>query len=654
MPVIPPQTPSFDINQFLSRLTSEPGVYRMLDAQGTVLYVGKAHNLKKRVSSYFSKQDISVKTRSLISQVVSIEVSVTRSETEALLLESNLIKALRPKYNILMRDDKSYPFLYLSDTHPFPRLEIKRFKKKPKEGICFGPYPSGYAVRETLNLIQKVFKIRDCNDNYFNNRTRPCLQYQIKRCSAPCTGYISALMYQQSIRDAVRFLQGKSQQMIDELTERMEKAAAGLDFEEAAKVRDQIKQLRLVQEQQGVLKKRGDVDVIVIHASLEMALIHCATVREGQVLSSSSFFPSVPTRLFLDHKDVQDRLWQEIFERFIAYYYFDMPERIPAVILTDKSVLDHQALQETLSHLSGKACRIKTGGRGVNARWLDFARNNLQLAISLRTKSEAYLRERYHALCTLLGLSSAIKRMECFDISHTQGKETVASCVVFDEKGPCKKEYRRFNIEDITPGDDYAAIKQALTRRFQRLSTASVLPDVLIIDGGKGQVSVANEVLATLNIHGIKLLGIAKGPSRKAGWERVILTEPAKERLPSPATWKEGAHSVDEELFGPSQRGQVTLKEITLPEDHGALLLLQQIRDEAHRFAIRSHRSRREKAGLHSSLEMIEGIGAKRRQALLQRFGGLRELAKASIEEIAKVRGISAELAERIYHHFHD
>jgi excinuclease ABC subunit C len=592
----------------------------MLDKTKKVLYVGKASNLKKRVSSYFSQQSQGAKTKSLVSQIDSIEVTITRSETEALLLECGLIKSLRPKYNVLMRDDKSYPFIHVSNSNDYPRLEIIRSKKKPQKGEYYGPYPSVTAVRETLGLIQKIFKIRNCSDGFFSGRLRPCLQYQIKRCSAPCTGYITAQDYQKSVGDATRFLQGKSQQIIDDLMLRMERAVTHLAFEEAAVLRDQIKQLRIVQEQQGVVQLRGDLDVIVIDVRPGFACLQCVSVRDGQVLASQSFFPLVPKQALADDNDIKD-LWPQVFAAFIAFYYVDTPERIPAVILTDHKMMDHQTIQRMLTELRGKTCQIKTTSRGVNARWLDFASNNLQKTIAERVTSTEFVRARYQALCDLIHCEPPIKRMECFDISHTQGLETVASCVVFDEHGPLKREYRRFNISGITPGDDYAAMEQAITRRFKRLIEKKSLPDVLIIDGGLGQVTMARRVFSTLNIKGVKLLGLAKGPDRKAGWERLILADEPQE--------------------------------ITLPSDSLALHLLQQIRDEAHRFAITWHRKKRQKASFESSLETIEGIGAKRRHALLQRFGGLSDLAKAPIAEIAKVRGISQELAQRIYLHFH-
>ncbi len=612
---------SAELTLFLTKLPNDPGIYRMLDEEGAVLYVGKASNLKKRVSSYFTKQNTGVKTRSLVSQIKSIDISVTRSETEALLLESNLIKSLRPKYNILLRDDKSYPYIHVSNHPEFPRIELYRAKKKPLSDNFFGPYPSTTAVRETILTIQKVFKIRNCRDSYFNARSRPCLQYQIKRCTAPCVQYITPEEYRKSVQDALRFLQGKSQLILDELAERMDESVRRLNFEEAAVIRDQIKNLRLVQEQQGMMQLRGDADAIAIEARPGFACIQCVTIRDGQVIASHHFFPSVPQRSFEGETGNED-LWHQTFEAFIGFYYLDMPERIPELIITNNKLVDHQAFEEALSQKRGKSCKIIVNPRGTKSRWMDFAQNNLRISITEYNSKHTTTRARYQALERILSLPKPIVRMECFDISHTQGEATIASCVVFDDQGPCTKEYRRFNIEGITPGDDYAAMEQAITRRFKRLIELQSLPDLLIIDGGKGQVGVAQKVLNSLQVEGVTLLGVAKGPLRKAGWEKLILVNESKE--------------------------------FTLPEDSIALHLLQHIRDEAHRFAITAHRKKRQKARLDSTLEQIEGVGAKRRQALLHRFGGLRELAKAPMEEIAKVQGISENLAQRIYQYFHD
>ncbi len=611
---------SLELTTSLANLTQDPGVYRMLDQDGVVLYVGKASNLKKRVSSYFNKQNTGAKNSSLIGQIVSIEVSITRSETEALLLESTLIKALRPKYNVLLRDDKSYPYIHITD-HQFPRMELYRSKKKPQKGEFFGPFPSVAAVRETLNTIQKLFKIRNCRDSFFSSRSRPCLQYQIKRCTAPCTQYVSLENYQQALRDARSFLQGKCQLILEKFALRMEQAVERLDFEEAAQLRDQIKRLRLIQEQQGVAKLRGDADIIAIEARPGFACVQCVSVREGQVLASQTFFPSVPEEGFSENELNEKSLWQQVFQAFIAFYYLDTPERIPALIITHEKLAEHILVENMLKKLRGKACQLQTMPRGTNAGWLDFAQNNLKLAIADYLASSQTLSRRYQAFATLIKHDKPILRMECFDISHTQGDSTVASCVVFDTKGPCKKEYRRFNISGITPGDDYAAMEIALTRRFKRLVEEQRLPEILIIDGGKGQVTVAKRVLSALEITTVTIVGIAKGPTRKAGWERLILVTESKE--------------------------------LSLPPESPALHLLQHIRDEAHRFAISAHREKRQKVSLQSSLEQLEGIGPKRRQALLSRFGGLRDLAKASLDEISKVKGINQALALRIYQYFH-
>lgn len=612
----------FDLNNFLLKLTTSPGVYRMLDDASVVLYVGKAANLKKRVSSYFNRPNTSPKTRALVSQIKRIEVTVTRSETEALLLESNLIKALRPKYNVLMRDDKSYPYLALSKHHAYPRLSAIRSKKKPEKGSFFGPYPSTGALRETLNVIQKVFKIRNCTDSYFSARSRPCLQYQIKRCSAPCMSYITPENYQHSVTQAVALLEGKCSQILDALAGQMDEAVNRLAFEEATICRDQIKSLRLVQEQQGMARMEGDADVIVIDVRPGFACVQCVMVRDGQVLDSQHFFPSVP-KLNLDDTDDPEVLWEQVFSVFIAFYYVDRPSLIPELIVTNHSIKDQLILETMLSQCRGTPTKIQTQARGVKARWLDFAMNNLQLTVTEHTASASIIKKRYEALCHALHREEPIHTMICFDISHTQGTNTVASCVAFDKNGPNKRDYRRYNISGITPGDDYAAMEQALLRHFKSLKQAKKqCPDVLIIDGGKGQVAVAKRVLHELAINDIFLLGIAKGPSRKAGLEHLILADDKTER--------------------------------TLPSDSPALHLLQHIRDESHRFAITAHKKRRQKSSLSSSLETIEGVGVKRHQALLRRFGGLRELAKAPLEEIAKTQGISRELAERIYQHFHN
>ncbi|MCX7090377.1 MAG: excinuclease ABC subunit UvrC [Legionellales bacterium] len=608
------------IKQSLSTLPTQPGVYKMLDVQGDVLYVGKALNLKKRVSSYFSRSAQSTKNRSLISQIASFDVTVTRSEMEALILENSWIKLFQPKYNILMRDDKTYPFIYLSEHPFFPSIGLVRRKKKPNSSHYFGPYPSTAAVHKTLNLIQKLFKIRNCSDLYFNTRSRPCLQYQIKRCSAPCVHLMGPQPYQQSILDAKRFLQGKSQQILDDLSERMQIAVENLAYEEAAILRDQIKHLRVVQEEQAMVQASGDVDIIVLEAHSGFSCVQLTQIRRGEVVASDHYFPAVPAEN-LENDQNEEVLWQRVFHAFLAQIYFDTPDRIPKMVLTDRVIQEKELLQSALTSLRGKRCQIKVAQRGLVKRWLDFALQNLQLAVSKHTSSQATMQARMVALAQWLHLPQGIRRMECFDISHFQGDATVASCVVFDEQGPVKRAYRRFNIQDVAANDDYAAMEQVLLRRYQKMEQD--LPDLLIVDGGQGQVNIARRVLATLGIQDhIAILGVAKGRTRKSGWETFIFAsdQPNDEILPE--------HS---------------------PVRH----LIQFIRDEAHRFAIQAHRNKRDKSSLSSTLESIEGIGPKRRKALLQRFGGMRELRRAPIDELMKVRGISQDLAKKIYAYLH-
>ena len=656
---------SQSLKNILRNLPSEPGVYRMLDSNKVVLYVGKANNLKKRVNSYFSKNQQAVKTRKLVSQIDAVEITITSSETEALLLECNLIKALRPKYNVLMRDDKSYPYIEITNSHNYPSIKSKRSKKRPgSDKDFFGPYPNNFAVRETMNLISKVFKIRTCTDSYFNARSRPCLQYQIGRCSAPCTAYISQKNYQIAVRDTIRFLRGESQQIIFDLQTRMQRAVDNLAFEDAAIIRDQIKNLRYIQEDQAVIKAQGDVDVIVIKVIQNSAYLVLLRIRGGENLGCESFFPSMPEESICAS---DDEIWQEIFIAFISFYYLDSPSRIPRQIYTDQKVHVRDSLESMLKEVKGSKCDVKTVMRGQALDYISFATKNLNLAIIKQDRSQQMFQDRLSSLAKFLKMT-VIKRFECFDVSHTQGNETVASCVVFDETGPVKSAYRRYNIKDIQKGDDYAALYNALTRRFsgsirplskpscrgklrgdserrtrvytqvhEDSSTESTkqvasadgfgirsikeLPNVLIIDGGKGQVNVALRVLKELHLTDITILGVAKGRTRKVGMERLII--------------------------GDSNHEQ------TLPEDSPAMHLIQYIRDEAHRFAIASHRNKRQKQSLNSGLESIDGIGSKRRQALLRHFGGLREISKASVAELVKVNGISLSLAKIIYQHFH-
>jgi len=598
----------FDHKAFLSTLTSRPGVYRMLDANGRVLYVGKAKNLHKRVSSYFYRaQNLRVQT--MVAQIRAIEVTVTHTEAEALLLENNLIKSLQPRYNILLRDDKGYPYLFLS-ADPFPRLAYHRGAKKEK-GRYFGPYPNAGSLRETLNLLQKLFPVRQCEDSFFRNRSRPCLQYQIKRCSAPCVGYVSEAEYAQTVRDAELFLEGKTSQVIDELAARMEQAAAALEFERAALLRDQIVRLRRLQERQYVSGERGDLDILACALEAGVACVQIFFIRGGRNLGNKAFFPRIPE---------EEEEPANILGAFIGQYY--PGKTVPREILTDRAPADHELLQEVLSQQAGHAVRIHTQVRGERARWLEMARQNAQLALRSRLASKAGMASRREALQQALGLDAPPERMECFDISHTGGERTVASCVVFGPDGPLKSDYRRFNIEGIEPGDDYAAMQQALRRRYTRLQSGEgQLPDLLFIDGGKGQLAVAERVLEELAVQGVMLVGVAKGPDRKAGLEQLIL---------------EGRDAA-----------------LVLPPDSPALHLIQQIRDEAHRFAITGHRQRRERSRRASRLEEIPGLGPKRRQSLLKQFGGLQEVARAGVEDLQRVEGISRALAEKIYALFH-
>ncbi|HEY0722278.1 MAG TPA: excinuclease ABC subunit UvrC [Gammaproteobacteria bacterium] len=606
-------TGEFDIQNFLKNLTIRPGVYRMIGADGEVLYVGKARNLKRRVSSYFQRNDGSAKTLALVAQIRRIEVTITHTENEALILENTLIKEYQPRYNILLRDDKSYPYIYLSD-EAYPRLSFHRGRKSGK-GRYFGPYPSSAAVRESLNTMQKLFPVRQCEDAFFRNRGRPCLQFQIKRCTAPCVGLINEQNYQDDVRHAVMFLEGRSSAIIDELVAKMERAAEKLNFELAARYRDQIAQLRRVQERQYVVGEGGDLDVVAIASRNGTACVQLFLIRGGQNLGNKAFFPR-HTREADNH---------EIAEAFIAQHYLAVAggeQMIPAEILVSEELAGAETLGAVLSEQAGRRVTISSRLRGERARWVELARTNADQALAAHLASKATLLGRFEALQEALGLDNLPQRLECFDISHTMGEATVASCVVFDTNGPLKSDYRRFNIEGITPGDDYAAMQQALTRRFRRLKEGEgKAPDILFIDGGAGQLRQAERVLEEMQLAGVTLVGVAKGTTRKPGLEQLILS------------------------------GQE--HPLILPADSMALHLIQQIRDEAHRFAITGHRQRRAKARKTSSLEGIAGLGPKRRQQLLRQFGGLQEVARAGVEDLARVTGISRQLAQRIYDAFH-
>lgn len=610
----------------IKHVSSQPGVYKMLDAQGEVLYVGKALNLNKRVASYFKKHLDSPKTQVLVSQIAAVDVTVTHTETEALILESAWIKQFRPKYNILMRDDKSYPYIYISDHPVYPNIGVIRRKKKPTTGQYFGPYPSATAVRETIHVIHKIFQIRNCTDVYFNARSRPCLQYQIKRCSAPCTHLISPQAYRQSVQNAEQFLRGKSQSVLEALEKRMQTAVAALAFEEAAQLRDQIHALRTVQQQQPIVRTHQDADVVVVHIQPGATCVQWVQIRQGAITASDQFFPEIPEPLLEmsdvgagspDEKEPEHTLWQQVLNAFITQRYFDAPQQIPRVIITQYPVEHSDTLQQALSNLRGKRCQIKVGKRGLPARWLAFAQHNLQQALAKHQMNTDTMQTRFQALETFLQRSEPIHKLACFDVSHFQGDATVASCVVFDRQGACKREYRRFNIRGVIPGDDYAAMEQALLRRFKK--TEWHFPDVLLVDGGVGQMAVAYRVLAMLGLEHITVIGIAKGPSRKSGREQLWLAT------------------------GESQS--------MLPEHSPARHLIQHIRDEAHRFAITAHRKQRDKKSMRDALGEIPGIGPKRRKALLTRFGSVREIAKASLEELMKVPGVHRDLAKKMCEH---
>ncbi|GAA3591019.1 excinuclease ABC subunit UvrC [Gibbsiella greigii] len=604
-------TERFDAKAFLKTVTSQPGVYRMYDASAEVIYVGKAKDLKKRLSSYFRAQVGSRKTETLVKNIAQIDVTVTHSETEALLLEHNYIKLYQPRYNVLLRDDKSYPLIFLSaDTHP--RLAIHRGAKHEK-GEYFGPFPNSYAVRETLALLQKLFPVRQCENSVYRNRSRPCLQYQIGRCLGPCVaGLVSEEDYRQQVEYVRLFLSGKDQQVLHQLIARMEAASKALHFEEAARIRDQIQAVRSVTERQFVSGSGDDLDVIGVAFEAGMACLHVLFIRQGKVLGSRSYFPKVPGDTDLG----------EVVQTFVGQFYLQGSQMrtLPAEILLDFSLAEKDLLAHSLSDIAGRKIQIQSKPRGDRARYLKLARTNAATALTTKLSQQSTIHQRLAELARVLKLPE-INRMECFDISHTMGEQTVASCVVFDGNGPLRSEYRRYNISDITPGDDYAAMAQVLKRRYGKALEEKKIPDVIFIDGGKGQLGMAKDVFAALNVPWDKtkplLIGIAKGSDRRAGLETLF--------------------------FEPEGEG------FSLPPDSLALHVIQHIRDDSHNHAITGHRQRRAKVRNTSALEQIEGVGPKRRQVLLKYMGGLQPLLNASIEEIAKVPGISHALAEKIH-----
>lgn len=603
---------SFDASAFLKTVTSQPGVYRMYDASDTVIYVGKAKDLKKRLASYFRSHVASRKTEALVKSIKHIDVTITHTETEALLLEHNYIKLYQPRYNVLLRDDKSYPMIFLSgDAHP--RLAVHRGAKHAK-GEYFGPFPNGNAVRETLILLQKLFPVRQCENSVYRNRSRPCLQYQIGRCLGPCvSGLVSEEDYQQQVDYVRLFLSGKDQQVLNQLISRMEAASRDLNFEEAARIRDQIQAVRRVTEKQFVSGDGEDLDVISVAFDAGMACVYVLFIRQGKVLGSRSYFPKVPGGTELG----------EVVQTFVGQFYLQgsLGRTLPAEILLDFTLPDKDVLTESLTAVAGRKVQIQTKPRGDRARYLKLARTNAATALVTKLSQQSTIHQRLAALASVLQLPE-IHRMECFDISHTMGEQTVASCVVFDANGPLRSEYRRYNISGITPGDDYAAMAQVLRRRYGKALDESKIPDVIVIDGGKGQLGQAQAVFDSLQVSWDKnkplLLGVAKGSDRKAGLETLFF--------------------------------EATGEGVALPPDSPALHVIQHIRDDSHDHAIGGHRKKRAKVKNTSTLELIEGVGPKRRQTLLKYMGGLQPLMNASIEEIANVPGISHALAEKIFH----
>jgi len=605
--------PEFDVKGYLQGLPEDPGVYRMFNVRDEIIYVGKARNLKKRVSSYFTRADGSPKTRALVTHIDHIEVTTTHTETEALILENNLIKQYKPRYNVLLRDDKSYPYILLSTKQEYPRLSLQRGARKQK-GRYFGPYPNAGAVRETLNLLQKLFQIRQCEDSFFSNRSRPCLQYQIKRCSAPCTKRITDAAYADDVRLAAMFLDGKNHHVIDELVEKMAQAAEQLAYEKAAQFRDQIAALRVIQEKQYVSSDKGNIDVVSSVTQNGVGCVEVFYIRDGHNLGNKSFFPH----------HTNNATAEEVLVAFLPQFYLGKKgaTEIPSQVIINHPLDDIDALKAVLSEAAGRQVAVTSSVRAERSRWLSMATANAEQNLARYINTKSNVMQRFIALQEVLQMDSPPQRMECFDISHTSGEQTVASCVVFNNEGALKSDYRRFNIEGITGGDDYAAMNQALMRRYKRLKEGEgKLPDILFIDGGKGQVREAEKVLEELQVSGVNLIGIAKGRARKAGEETLYFSE--------------------------------TGAEVNLPADSPALHLIQQIRDEAHRFAITGHRARRAKAQKASTLEGIPGVGAKRRRELLQQFGGLQGVARAGVEDLASIKGISGELAQRIYDIFH-
>ena len=600
---------AFDHQSFLKSLTKRPGIYQMFDVQGQILYVGKAKNLKNRLSSYFRKTGLTPKTAALVKRIDKIDVTVTETETEALILEHNLIKQYHPPYNILLRDDKSYPYIFLSDRDAWPRLAFHRGPKKAK-GTYFGPFPSVHAVRESMGFLQKTFKVRQCEDVFFKNRSRPCLQYQIKRCTAPCVNLVSDKEYAADVELTRLYLDGKADKLLKQLEVDMETASEQLQFEKAAEHRDQISALRTVQAQQMIEKGKGTIDVVAGAVSSGQACVHMLYVRQGRILGSRSYYPKAPLAEQVT----------ELLEEFLPHLYLNGGSRpdLPKEILLNAPIEGADALSDALQTRVGRKIDVRDSVRGFRAKWLQLAQRTAEQNLAGKLASKKTIEHRFESLRETMALEETPQRLECFDISHSSGEAVVASCVVFDGNGPVKSDYRRFNIEGITGGDDYAAMEQAIRRRYTRLMKGEgKLPDILLIDGGKGQIGVAKEVLSDLAVVGVLVLGVAKGTTRKPGLETLILAD---------------------------QNNKV----IARPQQ-AALHLIQQIRDEAHRFAITSHKARRDKKRRTSPLEGIAGVGPTRRRDLLKHFGGIAEVRKASVADLMKVDNINKKVAEAIY-----
>ncbi len=596
---------TFDHKTFLQNVGQGPGIYQMFDADGALLYVGKAKNLKNRLSSYFRTSGLAIKTQAMMQKVVDVQVTVTFTENEALILESNLIKDHKPRYNILLRDSKSYPFIHIDDSHEFPRLSFYRGDRSAP-GKYFGPYPGVTAIRETLSLLQKVLPVRQCDDVFFSNRSRPCLQYQIKRCSGPCVGLVSKQAYAKDIELAGMFLQGKDESLTELLQSNMEVASKELKFEEAAGWRDRINALRRVQSHQSITSGHSDIDIITVASLHGKVCVEVTFIRGGRHSGSNGHYPTVP----LDFTEA------EILSAFITQYYHRRPA--PKEIIIGVALDGQNELEAWLTEQSERKVVISSSVRGHRRDWLAMSQLNVTERIKRFLSETQSVQKRLQALSDVFQLEQTISRIECFDISHMMGEQTVASCVVFTEAGVAKSDYRRYNISGITPGDDYAAMRQAIQRRYKRvLKEEGKLPDVLLIDGGKGQLSSAAEIMRELQINEVMLVGVAKGEGRKPGLETLF---------------------VEGQSIG-----------IKLAANSAAMHLVQQIRDEAHRFAITGHRARRGKAQTQSVLQEIPGIGAKRRKALLKHFGGLQGIQQAAIQDLNKVNGINADLAEKIY-----